>query len=144
VGNSSAQSYRLLASIVAFICTLAAFLFWLPKGRADFRRRFPVFLIHDDGLALNRFTVNNLPTQVIVPWAAFGAWTVQELRRGGKGYTLYAPNTRLYWEDDGKRAMQVPDIAGDLHAAYRDQLARMHATIAARTGLTLREERDDL
>jgi hypothetical protein len=52
-------------------------------------------------------------------------------------YAVYADGETLTWNEPANARLVWQRVAGDRRAAYRAAAERLHATIAARTGLPL-------
>jgi hypothetical protein len=105
------------------------------------RNRLPVILVDD--LGITRKTANSATTRTI-PWAEIRAWAVLPPKLGdrrGPTYFVFTEGNKISWREPEDAALAGRHIAGDRRAAYRDCAERLHALIAARTGLPLRELR---
>jgi hypothetical protein len=88
-----------------------------------------------------------------VPWVDVRAWVVIPAEPQGRRpmrYILFAngPATRempagttikVYWNEPYGAQLSGRRVKGDRHVAYRERAEQLHALIAARTGLPLRE-----
>jgi hypothetical protein len=136
-------SLMVFVFIALGICVLSFFVaivIFVSGGTVAERLRYPKFLATEDGLILNPHGRGRTQRLNLVPWTAMQAWFVAPLRNGQRVYTVHSSLKMLTWTDDDRLALQGRGVAGDRRQAYRQQVAALHATIAARTGLVLREQ----
>ncbi len=81
-----------------------------------------------------------------IPWQNITAWVVIRPPAGRHKlvrYIVYGDGQRLTWAEPENARLAGRGINSDRRQAYREQAARIHALIAVRTGLPLRELRLD-
>jgi hypothetical protein len=126
-------------AVVALLVTLYVLLFI----RQRLYRQMPDVSADESGLT----TWGRYKDQpVTIPWERIAAWVVLRPPRGSIKpfrYVVVGDGLRLAWSEPtyGQYAWQS---ANNPHGAYRKRAARLHALIAARTGLPLRELRTDV
>jgi hypothetical protein len=105
------------------------------------RRRAPIIVGDAEGLQRR---VGNSATDVALPWQAIRAWVVVPPAAGSRRpptYIVFADTKRLSWTEPEDAELGGRGVKGDRRAAYRERAAQLHAMIAARTALPLRELR---
>jgi hypothetical protein len=109
------------------------------------RRRNALPAITIDGFGLTaRATSGQKPG--MVPWQSVTAWVVIPAPPGSRRptrYIVFGEGQKIAWAESADARLAGRDVKGDRQQAYREQAARIHALIAARTGLPLRELRVD-
>ncbi|GEM_PF-810289 len=80
--------------------------------------------------------------RVEIPWSAVRAWVVVPAVPGGKRpttYMVFSDGSKLTWVEPEQARLAGRGISGDRQTAFRECAAELHALIAARTGLPLRD-----
>jgi hypothetical protein len=75
-----------------------------------------------------------------VGWKDIRTWAIVQTDPGvpeSITYAVYTDRDTLTWTDPANARLVWQRVAGDRHAAYRAAAEKLHATIAARTGLPL-------
>lgn len=130
-------------ALVAFfsICGLLVLVFgWLLAATRRQQSR-PAVIADDAGL---RVSSSSSAKQGVLPWAAIRAWVVVPPAAGSRRpptYIVFSDAKRLSWTEPEDAKLGGRGVKGDRRAAYRERAAQLHAIIAARTGLPLRELR---
>jgi hypothetical protein len=82
---------------------------------------------------------------ITIPWQNIHAWVVIPPAKSKKfiRYAVFGDGLQLSWAEPVSLRYYWENASGDRHNEYRQRAARLHALIAARTGLPLRELRAD-
>lgn len=83
---------------------------------------------------------------VTIPWPSVTAWVVVPPPAGSNKpvrYIVFGDGRKITWVEPADARLAGRSIRGDRREAYRERAARVHALIAAHTGLPLRELRAD-
>jgi hypothetical protein len=132
------QSSQVIWLIIAGILVLTTAIASVALARAQQRRRLPVLVTDDLGIT----RAGSRETAKTLPWSGIRAWAVLPPRLGdpsGPTYFLFTDATSLTWREPDDAQLAGRGIQGDRQRAYREHAAELHALIAARTGLPLRE-----
>jgi len=83
---------------------------------------------------------------VTISWEHIVAWAVIPPAKSNKSirYAVFGDGLQLSWAEPASLRYYWENASGDRHNEYRQCAARLHALIAARTGLPLRELRADV
>lgn len=79
---------------------------------------------------------------VIIPWGEIRAWAIMpalDQPDPHQTYFVCSATAALHWDEPANAELAGRDIQGDRRLAYQEQGRQLHALIAARTGLPLRE-----
>lgn len=78
---------------------------------------------------------------VTIPWEHIVAWTVIPPAKPNKPirYAVFGDGLHLSWAEPASLSYYWENASGDPHEQYREHATRLHALIAARTELPLRE-----
>ena len=127
-----------VAFLVAFV-GLAAVALTIQRRRS----RRPVISVDGLGITGRATGEQKLAT---IPWQSITAWVVVPPPAGTNKpvrYIVYGNGHKLTWAEPADAQLAGRGIRGDRREAYRALATRVHALIAARTGLPLRERRAD-
>jgi hypothetical protein len=83
-------------------------------------------------------------SRVVISWQEVRAWGVLPAEPDRKQPTIYivmSETRSIIWSEPEDAELDGPARNGDRREVYRDRAAQLHAAIAARTGLPLREIR---
>jgi hypothetical protein len=126
--------------LVILILILTGLILPLAQRQRALRR----IIADQDGLALRELGARQESGRI--PWRDIRAWAV--IQRGPNTrrkttYILLSETQKVYWTEPEGAKLAGRRVQGDRRAAYHARAAQLHATIAARTGLPLREIRLD-
>lgn len=82
----------------------------------------------------------------MIPWQDIRAWAVIPPTKPNKPvrYVVYGDGLRLTWDEPPYSPYFWSTTVGIPYQSYKTRALRLHALIAARTGLPLRELRTDV
>lgn len=107
------------------------------------RRAFPPVFADGFGISGKSRLQGQLAT---IPWQSITAWVVIPAPPGSRRptrYIVFGEGQKIAWSEPADAQLAGRGVKGDRRQAYREQATRIHALIAARTGLPLRELRVD-
>lgn len=130
----------LLAAGAIVIALLAFYLVLLAHQRR--RSQLPDVRADETGLTTWGYYKDQ---PVTIPWDHIVAWVVIPPAKPNKPirYAVFGDGLHLSWDEPVSLRYYWDNASGDPHKEYRKHATRLHALIAARTGLPLRELRAD-
>jgi hypothetical protein len=138
-------TYPAIAFYISFIALFLIIIF--PVGvtiiLAWRRSAFPPVFADGFGISGKSRLQGQLVT---IPWQSITAWVVIPPPVGSNKpvrYIIFGDGHKLTWAEPADARLAGCGIRGDRREAYRALATRVHALIAARTGLPLRELRTD-
>lgn len=77
---------------------------------------------------------------IFIPWHAIHAWAIvrNPAKPGSATYAVFT-DAPLIWRENNSYKLAERGVMGDRQAAFQDRAAQLHALIAQKTGLPLRE-----
>lgn len=108
--------------------------------RGTFR---PAIRVDGFGIATR---AQNEKKPVMIPWQSVTAWVVIPASPGANKptrYIVFGDGKKITWAESTDAQLAGKDVRGNRQQAFRERAARIHAVIASRTGLPLRELQPD-
>ncbi len=137
-GSNSFLSIGTLALLVG--CMILCFLLGLLIAYSNYQNANPTIVA--DSAGIDALGYNNKEI-VTLEWGDVHAWGVLPPDSGAPGgatlYILFADKKTMEWSEPSDAQLAGRHVEGDRREAYRSEAAALHALIAARTGLELRE-----
>jgi hypothetical protein len=130
--------YIALAFLIAFV-EFAALMFTVQRRR----NVLPAMSVDGFGVASKQRSDQH---PVTIPWQSITAWVVIPAPPGSHRptrYIAFGEGQKIAWAEPAGAQLAGRGVKGDRRQAYRERAAHIHALIAARTGLPLRELRVD-